>query len=51
VDEHDPLPPVVAEYQLAKLFGWTPAQIAEAPAVTCDWFLALAKAERDAGGR
>lgn len=41
---------MVRDYQLARIFGWTPDQIAEAPAVMCDWFLALAKAERQVTG-
>lgn len=47
----DDVPPDVVElfeeYQLAKLFHWDLDQIAEAPHMKVEWFLAFARTEVD----
>lgn len=45
-----PPPPEWDEYQLARLFGWTPEQIAAAPAHWCDWALEFAGLEKQRRG-
>lgn len=45
MDVRVPLPPQYREFRLARLFGWTPEQIENAPAVWCDWALQFAAIE------
>lgn len=44
------LPEEWYEYRLARMFGWTPAQIADAPAHWSDWALAFAEIDRPPRG-
>jgi hypothetical protein len=45
VNPNAPPPPEWDEYRLARLFGWTPQQIADAPGHWCDWALAFSQLE------
>jgi hypothetical protein len=33
----------------AKMYGWTPEQVAELPLEICEWFPAIEEAEHEAG--
>jgi hypothetical protein len=47
-DPRFPLRPEYRDYQLAREFGWTKAEIDEQPAVWLDWLLAIHSVARQA---